>query len=382
MRRKFLIISGSILGVLVILFILAVPAAPLWARLGIEPVCIQGSWPKFKIVPCPQYSTPEAPVTLLPLPTTGEQGPVPLIVDDDGSPDGTIALLYFLRNPQFDVKAVTVSYGEAHPDVYAQHVIKLLENLKKGEIPVGAGKDKPLEGSNAFPEPWRKGSNNFWGVRLAETPGSSAIAPAAELMIEVIKQSNQPVAIFVSGSHTNLAEALRLDPTIKQNIRDVYIMGGSVNVPGNIESVWPDIKNKVAEWNIWADPVAAQEVFASGLSLHLVPLDSTQQVTWTQDDLPIWTASGSPESAVASQFLQFMLSTRSEKGVYIWDLVAAVQATNPKVCPEAAIALDVITAAGPEQGRTVVKEGAPNVGVCLDPNRQQVKLLAAYIFNQ
>jgi pyrimidine-specific ribonucleoside hydrolase len=382
MRRKILILSGSIVGVLAMLCILAVAAAPLWARLGIEPVCIQGSWPKFKIVPCPQSATGEAPEALLPLPTSGVPGPIPLIVDDDGSPDGTIALLFFLRNPQFEVKAVTISYGEAHPEVFSQQVIKLLESLKKGDIPVGAGKDKPLEGSNAFPEPWRKSSDNFWGVQLAETTGSSVPAPAAELMIEVIKQSSQPVVIFVSGSHANLAEALRRDPTIKENIRDVYIMGGSVNVPGNIEHDWPEIKNRVAEWNIWADPVAAQEVFASGLSLHLAPLDATQQVMWTKNDLPNWTASGSPESVVAGQLLQFMLSSWSGKGVYIWDLVTAVQATNPKICPEAPLALEVITAAGPEQGRTVVKEGAPNIGVCLDPNKEQVKLLAAYIFNQ
>lgn len=381
MRRRILIISGSIVGVLVILCILAAAAGPLWARLGIEPVCLQGSWPNFKVAPCPQTANHEAPAALLPLPTSGEQGAVPLIVDDDGSPDGTVALLYFLRNPEFEVKAVTISYGEAHPEVFARHVIQLLESLNKGDIPVGAGKDEPLEGSNAFPEPWRQGSDNFWGVQLAGMTGSSEPAAAAELMIEVIKQASQPVVIFVSGSHANLAEALRRDPSIKQNIRDVYIMGGSVNVPGNIESDWPEIKNKVAEWNIWADPAAAQEVFASGLSLHLVPLDATQQVMWTKDDLSIWTASGSPESVVAGQLLQYMLSSWSEKGVYIWDLVAAAQATNPKICPEAALALDVITAPGPEQGRTMVKEGAPNMGVCLEPDQQQVKLLAAYVFN-
>ena len=354
MRRKILIISGAIVGVLAMLCILVVAAGPLWARLGVEPVCIQGSWPNFKVVACPQSASGEAPEALLPLPTSGAQGPVPLIVDDDGSPDGTIALLYFLRNPRFEVKAVTVSYGEAHPEVFAQHVIQLLESLNKGDIPVGAGEDKPLEGSNAFPEPWRQGSDNFWGVQLAEATGSRVPAPAAELMIEVIQQSSQPVVIFVSGSHSNLAEALRRDLSIKQNIRDVYIMGGSVNVPGNIESDWPEIKNKVAEWNIWADPAAAQEVFASGLSLHMAPLDATQQVTWTKNDLPIWTASGSPESGVASQILQFMLSSWSEKGVYIWDLMAAAQATNPKICPEAALDVEVITASGPEQGRTVV----------------------------
>jgi hypothetical protein len=53
-------------------------------------------------------------VTPRPLPTLSGQGPVPIIVDDDGSPDGMVALLYFLRNPLFEVKAVTISCGEAH----------------------------------------------------------------------------------------------------------------------------------------------------------------------------------------------------------------------------------------------------------------------------
>jgi len=71
--------------------------------------------------------------------------------------------------------------------------------------------------------------------------------------VDTINNSSQPVLLFVSGTHTNLAEALQLDPKIEGNIRDVYIMGGSVYVAGNIKSDWPTIDNSVAEWNIWAD---------------------------------------------------------------------------------------------------------------------------------
>ena len=72
------------------------------------------------------------------------------------------------------------------------------------------------------------------------------------------------------------------------------MMGGSIYVPGNIESDWPEIHNSVAEWNIWVDPLAANEVFASGLPLHLVPLDATDQVTWTEADARAWKRSGQP----------------------------------------------------------------------------------------
>ena len=35
-----------------------------------------------------------------------------------------------------------------------------------------------------------------------------------ELIVKTLNNSNRPVMVFVSGNHTNLAEALRLDPGI------------------------------------------------------------------------------------------------------------------------------------------------------------------------
>lgn len=382
MKRKILITSGIILGVLACLLILVWPAAPLWQKLGFEPFCIQGSWPNLQIVACPQPTPAALAVTPLPLPTLDEQGPIPIIVDDDGSPDGMIALLFFLRNPLFDVRAVTVSYGEAHPEVFAPHVAQLLAGVGRAEIPVGAGRAAPLEGNNAFPDPWREVSDNFWGMQLPQAAVSTNLAPAAELIVETVSASSRPVIVFISGSHTNLAEALRLEPGIAQNIRGVYIMGGSIDAPGNIESDWPSIHNRVAEWNIWVDPVAAREVFASGLSLHLIPLDATRQVVWTGADLPAWKSFRSAEGALAGELLQWMLDSWSNEAVYIWDLVAAVQATNPALCPEVSLAVDVVTEPGSEQGRTVVTQAVPNAAICLDPDPGQVKALAASILGR
>jgi purine nucleosidase/pyrimidine-specific ribonucleoside hydrolase len=200
--------------------------------------------------------------------------------------------------------------------------------------------------------------------------------------VETINNSPQPVLLFISGTHTNLAEALRLDSGIAENIREVYIMGGSVYVPGNIKSDWPSIDNSVAEWNIWVDPVAARDVFESGLPLHLVPLDATSQVIWTLSDLPGWISSNSPEGALAGELLQWMLNSWSKEGVYIWDLTAAVQATKPAVCPEFPLAIKIVTTSGPEQGRTVVTQEAPNADVCLDPDTGQVKALAASVLGR
>jgi purine nucleosidase/pyrimidine-specific ribonucleoside hydrolase len=303
-------------------------------------------------------------------------------VDDDGSPDGTIALLYFLSHPLFDVRAVTISCGEAHPELFAPHIQRLLAGLGRAEIPVGAGRSAPLEGDNAFPEPWRQASDDFWGIAVPEAPVSTEPVPAAELIAETINNSPQPVTVFVSGNHTNLAEALRLDPGIAENIREVRIMGGSIHVPGNIGSDWPEIDNTVAEWNIWVDPVAADEVFTSGVQIYLTPLDATDQVVWTEQDAARWSTSGSAEGAMAADLLQWTLESWSVEGVYIWDLVAAVNSGEPELCAENPLSVEVLVEPGPDQGRTVITDDPPNASVCLDLDSEQVRALAAGIFGR
>ena len=47
---------------------------------------------------------------------------IPVIWDDDGSPDGVIALMYLMAHPNIEVKALTVSLGEAYPSVFAERL--------------------------------------------------------------------------------------------------------------------------------------------------------------------------------------------------------------------------------------------------------------------
>lgn len=382
MSHKKWIIIASIVGVLACLLIVIWPMAPVWQRLGGKIFCVQGEIPDIKLVECAEAQETAAQVTALPLPTPGEPGGVPLIVDDDGSPDGLIALLYFLRNPQFDVRAATVSYGEAHPQVFAAKLAQLLAAHGHADIPVGYGRDNPLEGKNSFPEDWRQASDNFWGLSLPTGGTPVEPVPAAELMVETIKNSEQPVVVFVSGAHTNLAEALRLAPEIAENIRAVYIMGGAVDVQGNIEHDYPAIKNSAAEWNIWVDPQAASEVFSSGLPLHLIPLDATRQVEFNKDDSRSWSSADSNEGDLAGATLQMLLDSWGVERLFVWDLVAAVQATNPALCSEVPLALSVETAPGETQGDLLKTGGNPNVSVCLEPDAAQVRALAKAILGR
>lgn len=383
MKRKGWIVL-LIAAVLIIVFI--GPAAPLWVNLGMKMFCIQGTFPKMKIVSCAKTPVSEGSATsaasATPLPLPSESAPVPLIVDDDGSPDGMIALMYFLRHPLFEVKAVTISSGEAHPEKFAPQVLQLLAGLGHANIPVGAGRETPLEGNNAFPTPWREASDVFWNLSLPGKAVSASPQPAAKLIAQVLSSSPQPVVVFVSGTHTNLAEALRDDPTLVEHIREVHIMGGAVNRGGNISSDWAEIDNRAAEWNIWVDPVAASEVFSSGAPLHLTPLDATDQVLWTKEDARRWAEAGTPEGKFAADLLNMTLNSWGTNNVLVWDLVAAADALDPALCLPVKMALAVRTEAGNTQGQTIQTDQTPNISVCLKPDAAQIKARVNQIFSR
>lgn len=372
--RTFVIIVGF----LALLIILIWPMAPVWQKLGLKPYCISGNWPNIEITTCSNQLVETSPPVYLPAGST--DGPIPLIVDDDGSPDGIVALLFLLSNPNYDIHAVTISYGEAHPEVFAGHVAMILAAFGWPDIPVGYGMDAPLEGDNSFPDSWRERSNQFWGISIPDAAHPTTPVPAPELIVSTVLASDQPVTIFVSGAHTNLAQALRLDPRIAENIHEVFIMGGSIDVPGNIHSVWPEFDNTTAEWNIWVDPLAASEVFNSGLDLHQVPLDATGQVIWSRADIRKWDKNYSPKSSLAADLGQMMLDISQFDGVYVWDLTTAALASLPALCPEVSMGLEVVTAAGPDQGRTRQVDRIPNVTVCLNPDSLKVKSLVQTLF--
>jgi purine nucleosidase/pyrimidine-specific ribonucleoside hydrolase len=308
--------------------------------------------------------------------------PTPLIWDDDGSRDGVIALLYFLSNPAFEVKAITVSHGLAHPQRFIEKLAGMLASLGRNDIQVAAGRETPLSGNNTFPEPWRQDSDDFWGVDFPSGTGSISSKTAAQLIVDTVNQADQPVIVFVSGSHTNLAEALRLDPGIVDGIRRVVIMGGALEVPGNIAAEWSELDNEVAEWNLWLDPLAVEEIFTSGIPLTITPLDATDLVLWTRSDVDNWKEPGRGEGTIAAELLDRQLSDWSASEVYIWDLVAAINTGDSQFCETEEHHVEVITEGEDLLGQTVVNSGlAKNALVCMKPDSKAMRNHVTEVFS-
>ena len=89
---------------------------------------------------------------------------------------------------------------------------------------------------NQFPSSWRDGADNFWGMALPEYTGQSSTKTGSDLVLELANQYPGKLVVVVTGPHTDLALALQQDPSLRDKIARVTIMGGAVDVGGNIKA--------------------------------------------------------------------------------------------------------------------------------------------------
>jgi pyrimidine-specific ribonucleoside hydrolase len=260
-------------------------------------------------------STTSAPDTTTTLASVDSR--TPIIIDTDMAAEGIMSILYLLEQDELNILAITVSgTGLVHCDAGVEQVLGLLALVEAGPVPVACGPEDPLEGFNAFPTSWRNGADAAYGLELPPG-GEPSSMNAPELLALSIAESPKPVVVYADGPQTNLASALRLDPDTARNVERAFVMGGAIDVAGNT------IRNPDAEWNIWVDPVAAAEVFQSGIPITLVTLDATNQVPLNLFHLA---ALEEHQSTPAAEAVVTMLQGNDQVaagGLYFWDQLTA-----------------------------------------------------------
>ena len=203
-----------------------------------------------------------------------------VIIDTDMAVDDWFAILYLLQKPGVNVLAITVTgTGEAHCDPGVKNALGLEKLAEHAPIPVACGDEIPLKGSNVFPDSFRNAVDSMLGIRLPKGSNTSSTTEAVDLLAMILENAPEPVDILVLGPLTNLAILVDEHPDLKSKVGKIYLMGGAVNVPGNVSS-WIDGNTK-AEWNIFIDPYAANLVFESGIPIVMVGLDATNQCPLT-----------------------------------------------------------------------------------------------------
>lgn len=222
---------------------------------------------------------------------------LPLIIDCDPGVDDAVALMLAFASPKLDLLAVTTVGGNVSVDKTARNARILRQIAGREDVPVHAGADRPLvrdpAGAGEF-----HGPEGLGRMEPFEPTTPLAADGAVEAIIRIVMARPEgEVALAVLGPMTNLALALRQEPRLAAHLGPVVVMGGARAEGGNI--------TPSAEFNIWADPDAAAEVFASGCKVIVLGLDATHQVRATEARIAAIEAIASPSARAAAAVLRF-----------------------------------------------------------------------------
>ena len=276
--------------------------------------------------------------------------PTPVVIDSDMISDDWMAALYLLNDPQFDVRAITVTgAGFADCEAGVRAALGILALAGHDDVPVSCGSEDPLVGNNAPPAEWMTTLETVEGLGLPQG-GQPAQEDAVALFTSTIQDSPVPVTVLALGPLTNVASALEASPDLIDKIAMMYVMGGAVDVDGSFVS---DANTK-AEWNIFSDPHAARLVLESGVPITLVPLDATNDVPVTPEFVAKLNAE---KSTPAAEFVAKLLGNNEESiasgSYFFWDPLAAVVLSKPDLVTLTPREVAVIDKPGdPEDGRT------------------------------
>jgi pyrimidine-specific ribonucleoside hydrolase len=357
MKRALLI---AIVCVVVLMFLLVV-SGPVLRQLGVQGLFhVESTSGHLRLVRA--TVDPASLPALVPGPSpTLTAGTEPVIIDTDMAADDWMAILYLLQQSDVDVKAITVvGTGEAHCVPGVQNALDLAALAGRPEIPVACGRETPLAGDHAFPTAWRQRVDNLLGLSLPRNPNAPYDGSAAELLTRVVEQSPQKVRLVTLGPLTNVAEAIESRSELVDNLEAITIMGGAVNVPGNVRAS-SNTGNDVAEWNVYADPRAMAIVLGSGAPITLVPLDATQYVPVTPEFYgQLKRDRGTPEAEFVYRVLTQKESDVRSGTCFFWDPFAVAVLMDDRLATFEEMGVTVITEEGPESGRTVaISSGYP-----------------------
>lgn len=306
----------------------------------------------------------------------------PMIIDTDVGVDDVIAMLYLLHQNQVEVKSITVeSDGNAHALPAWRNTLAILVLENKKQIPVGVGSTHPLSGHHHFTQAVYDASDTLAGTaKFLPIIHSKQQMNAVNLLAQTLQQSPTPVDILAIGPLTNIAQLLQKYPAVKNKIHQIYFMGGSIKVPGNILAVDPKANNVLAEWNVYLDPLAADQVFRSGIPIVLVPLDVTNQVPLNQEFLQeAKKIHPTPTGIYLKKLLQEKFSHQIDW--YFWDPLAAVIAINETLCDFETMRLKVVLSPEEQSGSLKITQNGYPVRVCMKINKKafQQQLLQNFL---
>lgn len=199
---------------------------------------------------------------------------LPVWIDTDTGVDDAAALLVACRLPELMLVGISAVNGNTNLTNTYRNSRDVMALAGCADVPVFKGAAQPLC-VQAESADYVHGSNGLGGVQLAASPAPHQQQTAVDALYQAIQKYGADLKIVAVGPLTNIAQLLLKYPAVRSQIGEILIMGGAIN-GGNVTAS--------AEFNIYADPQAADMVFNSGIVVKMFGLDVTMEAYFTQAD--------------------------------------------------------------------------------------------------
>jgi len=293
-----------------------------------------------------------------------------VVLDCDPGHDDAMAILLAAASPALRLEAITTVAGNQTLDKVTLNARRVCTVAGIRDVPIAAGRDRPMRREPIVADEIH-GSSGLDGFEWPEPTVPLDARDGVDLLVEVAHRDERPLTVVATGPLTNVAAALERSATLADRLERISVMGGAIGL-GN----W----TPSAEFNIHADPEAAQLVLDSGVPVTLVPLEVTHRALATDEILARISALGTPVGGMSVALMRFFAETYERVFGFaapaVHDPCAVAAVIDPAIVPTRRVNVVVDTESPLSAGRTVCdvygKTGrAPNVdlGVDLEADR-------------
>lgn len=248
---------------------------------------------------------------------------IPLLIDTDPGVDDALALLMAFNDPRHRIVGLTIAAGNVGLDHTVANALKLCD-VCGVDVPVFAGTAEPLL-HPAEDAAFVHGRDGFGDTGYTPSTRTAEAEHAALAILRLSHEHAGKLLLVALGPLTNVALALKLDPTLPQRVARCVVMGGAVSAHGNITAA--------AEFNIAFDPEAAHIVFTAFPKIDVADWEAVIAHGFLHTDAERWLAAESPRAAfyagISAHTRAWSLAGRGERW-HAADALAMAYALEPE----------------------------------------------------
>ena len=270
--------------------------------------------------------------------------PEKVIIDTDigDDVDDAFAVALALRSPELEIVGISTTFGDT--ETRASLLDRLLGETGNENIPVAVG--NPTQITSGFTQHRYAEGGHF---------GRTNHPKAVDFILEQIRHNPGQITLVAIGPLVNVGALIDRDADIFRKLRRVVLMGGSIERKyGDLGYTKP--RGPEAEWNIKNDIPSARKLFASGVPIFMMPLDSTQLKLDEVKRATLFQA-GTP----LTDALTLLYHEWGQETPTLFDVMTLAFIVDPNLCPVKPMRISI-----DDQGFTRVVAGASNAQVCLD----------------